>query len=142
MKQVAPATKLFSDYILGSALDNSGRPSVWEPKIPMPRPGLGRNQGGAQSQKGGRPPAREAERARREQARSVSPGGRSHARERIDAEVHREALRHHARQPLELAREERNQETRTMKSAVLEGHQLEIAFKQDGKIQDQMTNLL
>jgi len=29
-----------------------------------------------------------------------------------------------------------------MKSAVLEGHQLEIAFKQDGKIQDQMTNLL
>ena len=56
------------------------------------------------------------ERTGKEQARSISRGNRSPARKRVNAEVHRQALQHDTRQPLELDQKERNPETQGMKS--------------------------
>ena len=60
--------------------------------------------------------ARAPERTGKEQARSISRGNRSPARKRVNAEVHRQALQHDTRQPLELDQKERNPETQGMKS--------------------------
>ena len=67
-------------------------------------------------EKGCRAAARAPERTGKEQARSISRGNRSPARKRVNAEVHRQALQHDTRQPLELDQKERNPETQGMKS--------------------------
>ena len=66
---------------------------------------------GHRARKGCRAAARAPERTGKEQARSISRGNRSPARKRVNAEVHRQALQHDTRQPLELDPKERNPET-------------------------------
>ena len=74
-----------------------------------------RTKGSAEGTEGLRTAAWTAERARQEQARSVSSQDRGTAHERFGPKVHREALQHDARQPHELDEEEWDQEAKGMR---------------------------